>query len=114
MAPKSAKHSLDGVKPLVAPPGPVEPGTTPVEAILSPRQNEIFEYIKKYILDFGFPPTVREMAAHFGVVVASIQDHLETLKERGVIRHHPGKARAIVVCDGVKIHVAVPARGGAR
>lgn len=63
---------------------------------LTNRQNEILEYIKKYIVSNGYPPTVREIAKAMGVSSpATIHAHLENLEEKGVIKKESTKNRAI-------------------
>ena len=63
---------------------------------LTKRQNEILDYIKSYILKYGYPPTVREIGASLGVSSpATIHAHLENLEEKGVIRRKETKNRAI-------------------
>ena len=44
---------------------------------LTKRQNEILDYIKSYIVKYGYPPTVREIGASLGVSSpATIHAHL--------------------------------------
>ena len=63
---------------------------------LTKRQNEILDYIKSYIVKYGYPPTVREIGASLGVSSpATIHAHLENLEEKGVIRRKETKNRAI-------------------
>ena len=63
---------------------------------LTKRQNEILNFIKSYIVKYGYPPTVREIGASLGVSSpATIHAHLENLEEKGVIRRKETKNRAI-------------------
>ncbi len=63
---------------------------------LTNRQNEVLEYLKKYIVTNGYPPTVREIAKAIGVSSpATIHAHLENLEEKGVIKKESTKNRAI-------------------
>ena len=65
-------------------------------AELTNRQNEILEYIKRYIVANGYPPTVREIAKAMGVSSpATIHAHLGNLEEKGVIKKESTKNRAI-------------------
>ena len=34
---------------------------------LTKRQNEILNYIKEYIVQHGYPPTIREIGADLGI-----------------------------------------------
>ncbi len=67
---------------------------------ITPKQLEILEYIKKEILDKGYPPAVREIceAVHLKST-SSVHSHLETLEKNGYIRRDPTKPRAIEICD---------------
>ncbi|MBQ4416421.1 MAG: transcriptional repressor LexA [Butyrivibrio sp.] len=67
---------------------------------ISVKQKEILEYIKKQILERGFPPAVREIceAVHLKST-SSVHSHLETLEKNGYIRRDPTKPRAIEICD---------------
>ena len=67
---------------------------------ISPKQQEILEYIKAQILDRGFPPAVRDIceAVHLKST-SSVHSHLETLEKNGYIRRDPTKPRAIEICD---------------
>ena len=63
---------------------------------LTKRQNEILNFIKSYIVKYGYPPTVREIGASLGVSSpATIHAHLENLEEKVVIRRKETKNRAI-------------------
>ena len=67
---------------------------------ISPKQQEILEYIKEQILTRGFPPAVRDIceAVHLKST-SSVHSHLETLEKNGYIRRDPTKPRAIEVLD---------------
>ncbi|NLM63026.1 MAG: transcriptional repressor LexA [Mollicutes bacterium] len=63
---------------------------------LTSRQQEILQYIKKYIVKYGYPPTVREIAKAMGVSSpATIHAHLSNLEEKGMIKKENSKNRAI-------------------
>lgn len=62
------------------------------------RQKAVFEFIKKHILNKGFPPTVREVAGHFGFASPlSAQLHINALVKKGFIRKSPFKQRTIEI-----------------
>lgn len=67
---------------------------------ISPKQQEILEYIKLQILERGFPPAVRDIceAVHLKST-SSVHSHLETLEKNGYIRRDPTKPRAIEILD---------------
>lgn len=67
---------------------------------LTDKQREILEYMKKCILEKGYPPAVREIceAVHLKST-SSVHAHLESLEEKGFIRKDPTKPRAIEILD---------------
>ena len=67
---------------------------------ISPKQQEILDYIKSQILERGFPPAVRDIcdAVHLKST-SSVHSHLETLEKNGFIRRDPTKPRAIEILD---------------
>ena len=67
---------------------------------ISPKQQEILDYIKSQILERGFPPAVRDIcdAVHLKST-SSVHSHLETLEKNGYIRRDPTKPRAIDILD---------------
>ena len=67
---------------------------------ISPKQQEILEYIKSQILERGLPPAVRDIceAVHLKST-SSVHSHLETLEKNGYIRRDPTKPRAIEILD---------------
>ncbi|MCC8103063.1 MAG: transcriptional repressor LexA [Clostridiales bacterium] len=67
---------------------------------ITPKQQEILDYIKSEILSRGFPPAVREIcqAVHLKST-SSVHSHLESLEKNGYIRRDPTKPRAIEILD---------------
>ncbi|WP_333651745.1 transcriptional repressor LexA [Lacrimispora sp.] len=67
---------------------------------ITPKQQEILEYIKETILKKGYPPAVREIceAVHLKST-SSVHSHLETLEDKGYIRRDPTKPRTIEIID---------------
>lgn len=67
---------------------------------LSSRQVHILEYIKKTILEKGYPPTVREIAEEVGLSSpSSVHGQMEALENKGYIKRDPTKPRSIEVID---------------
>ena len=67
---------------------------------ITPKQQEILEYIKETVLKKGYPPAVREIceAVHLKST-SSVHSHLETLEKNGYIRRDPTKPRTIEIID---------------
>ena len=67
---------------------------------ISAKQQEILEFIKKEILNKGYPPAVREICDAVGLKsTSSVHSHLETLEKNGYIKRDPTKPRAIEILD---------------
>jgi len=65
---------------------------------LTARQKEVFEFLKDFLQKKGFPPTLREIAFHFGLRgPKSPQKTLSILERKGFIRKVPGGSRAIEI-----------------
>ena len=63
---------------------------------LTKRQNETLTFIKEYIVNHGYPPTVREIGEALGVSSpATIHAHLSNLANKGFIKKEETKNRAI-------------------
>ena len=53
---------------------------------ITPKQQQILDYIKEEILSKGYPPTVREICEKVGLKsTSSVHSHLETLEKNGYI-----------------------------
>lgn len=67
---------------------------------LSPRQQQILDYIKENLRAKGYPPSVREIGAAVGLSSSStVHNHLSKLETLGLLRRDPTKPRAIDVTD---------------
>ena len=67
---------------------------------LTKRQQEIFDFIKRYSADFGYPPTVRDIGKAVGLASSStVHAHLGNLERIGLLRRDPTKPRAIELLD---------------
>jgi len=69
-----------------------------MENELTERQKEVFEFLKDFLREKGFPPTLREIASHFGLRGPKApQKTLNILERKGYIRKVPGGSRAIEI-----------------
>ena len=65
---------------------------------LTTRQQEIFEYVKTYAREHGYPPTVRDIGKAIGLTSSStVHAHLANLEKLGVLKRDPTKPRALEV-----------------
>ncbi|HEX2288447.1 MAG TPA: transcriptional repressor LexA [Gaiellaceae bacterium] len=68
---------------------------------LTKRQREIFDYIRRYLRKYGYPPTVREIGNALGLHSPStVHAHLAKLEQIGMLRRDPTKPRAIELMVG--------------
>ncbi|MCH2212363.1 MAG: repressor LexA [Fuerstiella sp.] len=81
---------------------------------LTPRQREIFEFIRSTIVDRGYGPTVREIAGEFGIRSPNgVMGHLKALEKKGLISRESNMSRAIQICTGTTNRLRVPFDGTA-
>jgi repressor LexA len=81
-----------------------------VDLSLTKRQQEIFDFVKKYVAEHGYPPTVRDIGKAIGLASSStVHAHLANLEKLGVLRRDPTKPRAIEVLKDKAREVVVPA-----
>jgi repressor LexA len=74
-----------------------------VDFDLTKRQQEIFDFIKKYSAKYGYPPTVRDIGKAVGLASSStVHAHLANLEKLGMLRRDPSKPRAIELLDRVR------------
>src|SRR5262245_24570851 len=67
---------------------------------LTKRQQEIFDFIKRYSAKYGYPPTVRDIGKAVGLASSStVHAHLANLEKLGLLRRDPSKPRAIELLD---------------
>lgn len=64
---------------------------------LTNRQAEVLAFIRNFIADEGYPPTLRDIGRHFGITVNAIICHLRALERKGHITRKAGMSRAIRV-----------------
>jgi repressor LexA len=65
---------------------------------LTSKQKAVFDFLKKYLQEKGFPPTLREIASNFGLRGPKApQKTLQILEKKGYIRRVPGGSRAIEI-----------------
>ncbi len=66
---------------------------------LTERQEAVREYIRQFIADESYPPTVREIAHHFRISPEGARAHLEALEHKGALVRSPRIPRSIRVID---------------
>ncbi len=83
---------------------------------LTKKQKELLDFLKDFVSERGFPPTLREIASHFGLKgPRGPQKILNILEKKGYIRKTPGESRAIeIIGFPSKNVVSVPILGRVR
>lgn len=67
---------------------------------LTPRQESILTFIKEHIASHGYPPTLREIGARFGIrSTNAINDHLRAMERKGHLRRDATKSRGIILAE---------------
>ena len=68
---------------------------------LTPKQQQVYDYILAFSDEHGYPPSVREIAEAVHLKSpATVHFHLKGLREAGYITQAEGKTRAITVVGG--------------
>ena len=64
---------------------------------LTSRQEEILEFVKDFISENGYPPTMREMCRHFGFLLRAATNHVNALIRKGYLSKKPMKSRSLEI-----------------
>ncbi|HUJ29460.1 MAG TPA: transcriptional repressor LexA [Myxococcales bacterium] len=71
---------------------------------LTERQEKILSFIKRSIIEQGYPPTIREIGEHFGIRSTNgVNDHLKALERKGYLMRGELKSRALSVIEGARM-----------
>jgi len=63
---------------------------------LSSKQQQIIDFIRRFLTDRQYPPTIRDIVTGCGISSTSVVNYnLKILAREGYIRHHPGVSRGI-------------------
>jgi repressor LexA len=82
---------------------------------LSPRQQMVLSFIRRFLEDKTYPPTIRDIVRGCSISSTSVADYnLEMLEKRGYIRRHREVSRGIELLGGPAVRanrVEVPVIG---
>ena len=71
------------------------------EQKLTQRQSEVFDFVRGYAREHGYPPTVRDIGRALGLASPStVHGHLAKLERLGLVRRDPTKPRALELLVG--------------
>lgn len=69
------------------------------------RQLDVLRHVHEHTESSGHPPTLREIAAHFGMTsINAVNDHLHALERKGLIVRYDYLTRSVRV-TGEGLHV---------
>ncbi len=78
---------------------------------LTDRQQVVLAFVEEFCARQGYPPTVREVASHFGIQPRAAVDHLAALKRKGYLHREPGRSRGLTLMRTLGPVVDVPVLG---
>jgi repressor LexA len=64
---------------------------------LTSRQKEIFDFVRAFIKERGYPPSVREIGEHFDIYPRAVFDHLKALEKKGYLKRQGSMSRGLEV-----------------
>ena len=71
---------------------------------LTPKQQEIYDYIVQFTQDRGYPPSVREIGQAVGLKSPStVHFHIKGLENAGVLTKAAGKTRAMTLTEETEV-----------
>jgi len=63
---------------------------------LTRRQREIYDYIREFVAEHRYSPSLEEIGAHFGLSsVATVHKHVQHLVEKGLVRKAWNRSRSV-------------------
>lgn len=69
--------------------------TVNINMSLTPKQKNVFEFVKTYSINNGYPPTLQEIANYLRKSLSTAQHFVEELKQKGYLEKQDFKARGL-------------------
>jgi len=66
---------------------------------LTPRQQEILDWIRGFIQEYHMPPTVREIGRAYNMKSSSVFGHLKAIERKGYLKRGDMGARSLILLD---------------
>lgn len=66
---------------------------------LTARQTEVLDFIRDFIAQYGYSPSMRDIAEGIGFALKGAQDHVTALERKGAIERDKGVARSIRIAS---------------
>ena len=65
---------------------------------LTPRQQQVLDIVTSFIGEYGYPPSLRQIAGELGISgTLGVMKHLEALEKKGYLRRAEGRSRGIAL-----------------
>ena len=75
---------------------------------LSAKQKHIIDFIRRFLVDKGYPPTIRDIVKGCGISSTSVVDYnLDRLEREGYIRRHPEVSRGIELVNRSRLQIPI-------
>ncbi len=82
------------------------------ENIVTPRQQQVLDYVAAHIQEKGYPPSVRDICAAVGFKsTSSAHAYLEALEKKGLLHKDASKTRALKVTSSTTPTASSAAKG---
>jgi len=82
---------------------------------ITPRQQQVLDFVTTYLDDHGCPPTLREISEHIGTKgTATAILHLEALERKGYLNRREGSSRNISLVGRKSTSISIPIVGTVR
>ncbi len=79
--------------------------------ILPKTKQRVLQYVKDYIGQHGYAPTLTEIAKHLGVsALSTVHEHVQFLEERGYLERSEGEERGLSLTNRVRSFASTIAR----
>ena len=73
---------------------------------LTARQKQVYDFIRDFIREHAYPPSIREIQHDFGLKsTKGVKDHIDRLVEKNYLRRDDGAARALKIVEHKSIEV---------
>ena len=79
---------------------------------LTRRQREIYDFIRRFVAENGYSPSLEEIGEAFGLSsVATVHKHVSHLVEKGMLRKAWNRSRSVEPVDEPEAGVSLPLAG---
>lgn len=80
--------------------------------MLTARQRQTYDFIRSFISEYGYSPTLQEIAGELEITGnLGVLRHLEALERQGLLRRTPRSSRAIVLTEASRGGQSLPLLG---